>query len=286
MGRNSAGYRTFKFDKDDDKLVSFLDVSAGKYLLTVTSNGFAVRTPIEEYKIKGRRGKGSKVMEQTDEKGVVAGALMVNDDDEIMVMSREGVVIRTNSSQLPEGGRIRMGNTFMNLDEGDVVSSVALIKKHKDDHSADVEEELPDDFDVEEEIRTTPEEDDYREQTEYNTEEQTEENNKEQTEENVEEQIDESVEEREDESDNEQKEFVKKQIEKPVNEQTYEFEDENTEDSVFEVKGNYQRHFNKDGYPIASEEDSEDSPVDLEEESQKDDLPEDLDSEEEIKKKR
>ena len=293
MGRNSAGYRTFKFDKDDDKLVAFLDVSAGKYLLIVTSNGFAVRTPIEEYAVKGRRGKGTKVMEQTDEKGFVAGALMVNDDDEIMVMSREGVVIRTNSSQLPEGGRIRVGNTFMNLDNGDVVSSVAIIKKHKEDSSADIEEELPSDFEVEEEVRTTPEEDDYREQTEDNTEEQTEENNKEQTEENVEEQIDESVEEQEDESveeqedesDNEQKEFVKKQIEKSVNEQTYEFEDENTEDSVSEVKGNYQRHFNIDGYPIASEEDAEDSPVDLEEESQKDDLPEDLDSEEELKKK-
>ncbi len=129
MGRNAAGVMTIKMDEDDgDELAAFLSVSSGSYVMTVTSKGFAVRTPLSEYPTKGRRGKGIKVMNLTEEKGFIAAARMVNDDDEVMVMSRDGILIRTNPSQLPDGGRYRMGNVFMKMKDDDVVSAVTVVR--------------------------------------------------------------------------------------------------------------------------------------------------------------
>lgn len=128
MARDTGGVKTMNFDKEGDGIVSFVDTAQGKYLMVITSNGYALRTSIEEYSVKGRRGKGIRVMQPSEDKGYVAAARMVNDNEEILVVSKDGIVIRTNSSQLPEGGRYRQGNVLMKLSEGDVVSAVTVIR--------------------------------------------------------------------------------------------------------------------------------------------------------------
>lgn len=131
MGRNAAGVMTIKIEEEGDSVVSFLNAADGECLMIVTEKGFAVRTPLAEFPVKGRRGKGIRVMNLVaDMKGFIAAARMVNDTDEVMVMTKDGIIMRTRPSELPDGGRYRQGNVFMKMNDGDSVSAVTVIRSN------------------------------------------------------------------------------------------------------------------------------------------------------------
>jgi DNA gyrase subunit A len=98
-------------------------------LLVVTRNGFGKRTPIKEYPVKGRGTKGVLTLSKAKFKvtGPVAAARVVDQQDDLTVISSTGIVLRTKVKQIKQAGRATMGVRVMNLKKGDNVASVARI---------------------------------------------------------------------------------------------------------------------------------------------------------------
>ncbi|MDH3680155.1 MAG: DNA gyrase subunit A [Acidimicrobiia bacterium] len=126
MGRSAAGVRGMKF-RDGDELVS-CDVFAGDTeLLVITSEGFGKRTDPELFSRKGRAGLGMRAVKVNEQRGQVVGAMFVAADDEVLLISAAGVVIRTAVADISQQGRDATGVRVMNLDADDQVSAVARL---------------------------------------------------------------------------------------------------------------------------------------------------------------
>lgn len=128
MGRIARGLATMKL-RSGDYVVDMVDTTAGTDLLVVTTLGFGKRTPFSEYRVQGRRGKGIKVMNLKEEsRGEVICAKAVNVDDEIIIVTREGIIIRLPNNQIPCGGRGMQGNILIRMSSEDNVTSVAVLR--------------------------------------------------------------------------------------------------------------------------------------------------------------
>ncbi|ADQ39600.1 DNA gyrase, A subunit [Caldicellulosiruptor acetigenus I77R1B] len=128
MGRSAQGVKGMTLE-DGDFIVGMEKASDGKYLLCVTENGFGKRSEIEEYRKTKRGAKGVLTYKVTDKTGKIVDIKMVNDDDEIMICSTEGIFIRLEVSQVPVQGRNTQGVKLMRIDTGNIkVSSIARIK--------------------------------------------------------------------------------------------------------------------------------------------------------------
>jgi DNA gyrase subunit A len=127
--RTSGGVRGVKLD-DGDKLVSMSVAIAGAFLLVVTVNGYGKLTEIEEYKTQSRGGTGIKTLKVTDKTGKVAAARLVRQTEQLMLVSKDGIVISTpmkeeDGSGIPNLGRNTQGVIIMKMDEGDRVAAIA-----------------------------------------------------------------------------------------------------------------------------------------------------------------
>lgn len=128
MGRSAQGVKGMTLESGDF-IVGMEKASDGKYLLCVTENGFGKRSEIEEYRKTKRGAKGVLTYKVTDKTGSIVDIKMVNDDDEIMICSTEGIFIRLEMSQVPVQGRNTQGVKLMRIDGEDIkVSSIARIK--------------------------------------------------------------------------------------------------------------------------------------------------------------
>ncbi len=124
MGRGASGVRGMKLRKGDE--VISMDIARDDSdLFVVTENGFGKRTPISEYRITGRGGIGVRTIALTDRKGYLVGVKVVRENHEIMLQSRDGVVIRMRADGISRHGRATQGVKVMNMREGDVVSAIA-----------------------------------------------------------------------------------------------------------------------------------------------------------------
>ena len=124
MGRNASGVRGMKLRKGDE--VISMDIARDDSdLFVITENGFGKRTPIGEYRITGRGGIGVRTIALTDRKGYLVGVKVVRENHEIMLQSRDGVVIRVRADGISRHGRATQGVRVMNMREGDVVSAIA-----------------------------------------------------------------------------------------------------------------------------------------------------------------
>jgi DNA gyrase subunit A len=127
---------------DDDIIVLAMDVvRPDTDLLVVTDAGYGKRTPIEDYPVKGRGTMGVKTIGLTEHKGGLAGALIVREHQELVFISQNGMVQRTNVKGISKQGRPAQGVRVMNLREDDVVSAVALVVENSTDTSAQVAED-------------------------------------------------------------------------------------------------------------------------------------------------
>ncbi len=132
MGRTAAGVVGMKF-RDGDQLVS-CDVFAGETeFLVVTSEGFGKRVDPEQFTRKKRSGLGVRGIGLNEKKGSVVGAMFVAPDDEVMLISSGGVVIRTSVSAISLQGRDATGVSVMSLDDSDAVSAVARLFPEEED---------------------------------------------------------------------------------------------------------------------------------------------------------
>jgi DNA gyrase subunit A len=127
MGRNATGVRGVSLNKDDC-VVGVSNCNEGLSLFTITENGYGKRTLLDEYRLIKRGGKGVININTSDRNGKVVGTIVVQDDDDLILMSQNGIVIRTKAKDISCIGRNTQGVRVMKLEEGDKVVSVAKIK--------------------------------------------------------------------------------------------------------------------------------------------------------------
>ena len=137
MGRNAAGVIGLKFKKASDELVACDIARDGAALLHITEQGFGKRTSVDEYPTKGRGGMGVVGIKIVDEKGPVVGTLVVDDDDEVLAVTRQGVMIRTRADDISIQGRSASGVKVISPDDDDQVASIALVSVEDDDEVED-----------------------------------------------------------------------------------------------------------------------------------------------------
>jgi DNA gyrase subunit A len=126
MGRTAAGVKGIELVGED--VVIDMDVTRpDAYVLVVTSNGYGKRSAIESYRTQGRGGKGIKTLDRTEKTGHVAGLKIVSMDDDLMVITNTGIVIRTAVSSISEQSRITQGVKLINLHDEEFVATVARV---------------------------------------------------------------------------------------------------------------------------------------------------------------
>jgi DNA gyrase subunit A len=134
MGRQAGGVRGMKLGEEQNvvcMLAAKVDENADseKSVLTATENGFGKRTAIAEYPRHGRGGQGVIAIQASERNGAVIGAVLVDDNDEVMLISTGGVLIRTSVAQIREMGRSTQGVTLISLDEGERLAGLERIEE-------------------------------------------------------------------------------------------------------------------------------------------------------------
>ena len=124
MGRSTEGVKGMSF-RDGDSLLSASVAQAGAFVFVVTDGGYAKRTAIEQYRGQSRGGLGIKVARLSDGRGVLAGGLMVAEDDEVLVVLASGKVVRSAVAEVPAKGRDTMGVVFARTDDDDRIIAIA-----------------------------------------------------------------------------------------------------------------------------------------------------------------
>jgi len=124
MGRSTSGVIGMHFRGEDQLLSASVVADAGS-VFVVTEGGYAKRTAVDQYRPQQRGGLGIKVAKLNDERGVLAGALIVEDDDEVLVVLASGKVVRSAVAEVPAKGRDTMGVVFARFDDDDKIIAVA-----------------------------------------------------------------------------------------------------------------------------------------------------------------
>src|SRR6478609_4371743 len=152
MGRDTSGVRGMDVS-DKDNYVLAMDVAQpGQDLLVVTEGGYGKRTSVDEYRLTSRGAKGVKTITFTEAKGLLAGAMVVREHEELVFISQNGMVQRTSVRGINRYGRTSQGVKVMNLRAGDAVSAVALVMESETTTTAaTLQDELPIEIDAVEE---------------------------------------------------------------------------------------------------------------------------------------
>lgn len=146
MGRIAGGVRAIKLEKDDEVVAMEL-VEPGQELLVVTENGYGKRTPVKDYKIQVRGGKGLLTYDKGKFKktGALIGAMVVDEDDEVLMINSEGIIIRIRAGEVSKLGRATQGVKIMKVDDDTkIVAMAKVIKEDDDDEAEEVKESKAD----------------------------------------------------------------------------------------------------------------------------------------------
>ena len=123
IGRNAVGVRGIEL-AEGDRVVAMSIVEEDTDVLAITENGYGKRTAIEEYRLQSRAGKGIKAMNLTDKTGGLAGQLLVRSDEDILIITDDGTIIRTPVDSVPLHGRATQGVRLMRVAEGSRIMSI------------------------------------------------------------------------------------------------------------------------------------------------------------------
>jgi len=150
MGRVASGVKGMnvagKIDGEQNRVLAMDVARDDTELFVVTENGYGKRTSIAEYPVKGRGGKGVLTAKLTEKKGGLAGAMVVREHQDLLFISQQGMVQRTEAGGISQMGRATQGVRVMNMKEDDRVSAVALVVESEEDaptEDASQQEELP-----------------------------------------------------------------------------------------------------------------------------------------------
>lgn len=140
MGRTAAGVRGI-FLEEDEVAIGMEMVTTDQEILVVTENGFGKRTSIKEYRKTKRGGKGVKTLTITDKNGTLVAMKAVNGDEDLIIVTNKGVIIRTPIQQISQTGRATQGVKLIRLTDEQLVSSVAIVEHEESDELQLVSEE-------------------------------------------------------------------------------------------------------------------------------------------------
>ena len=143
MGRNAGGVRAIKLDKDDE-VVSMCLAEKDQKLLVVTENGFGKRTPVKEYKMQDRGGKGLLTYDKSKfaKTGYLIGATVVDQNDEIMLINSDGIIIRIRADEVSELKRSTQGVKIMRIEDDTKIVSMAKLAKEEEDEPEEEDKQL------------------------------------------------------------------------------------------------------------------------------------------------
>jgi DNA gyrase subunit A len=142
MGRTAAGVRGMRLQAGQ-RIISLIIASEGT-VLNITENGYGKRTLVEKFNCQSRGGLGVIAMQTSDRNGNVVGALLVNDSDELMIITDGGTLVRTRVAEISVVGRNTQGVTIIRLDKGEKVIGVDRIAGLAGDDEGSDEELLED----------------------------------------------------------------------------------------------------------------------------------------------
>jgi DNA gyrase subunit A len=134
MGRPATGVKGIELDQDD-AVVALAILDPNAQLLVAGSNGIGKRTPFDEYRLQSRGGKGIITMKLTEKTGHVVGALTVRDTDEMMLITTNGIMVRTRVADIRETGRNTQGVKLINLEENDHLQAIARVIGESDEEA-------------------------------------------------------------------------------------------------------------------------------------------------------
>jgi DNA gyrase subunit A len=140
MGRTASGVRAVTLNEEKgDYVVGMICVepaSETETIFVVSENGYGKRSGLDEYNVTNRGGKGVRTINITEKTGLLVGIKVVNEDDDLMITNRSGIVIRTPISGVRVMGRAAQGVRCIRIDDGDSISDVAIVAR---DNSEDAE---------------------------------------------------------------------------------------------------------------------------------------------------
>ena len=138
MGRSASGVRGINLT-DDSYLVGMEVVNDNQDVLVVTEKGYGKKTPIGEYRITNRGGKGVKTLNITDKNGSIISFKTVDNEKDLMIITNEGIVIRLDVNQISTMSRVTQGVRLINLRDGQLVGSTAIIDKDEEVDNSEIE---------------------------------------------------------------------------------------------------------------------------------------------------
>ena len=140
MGRVSSGVRAISIDEDNEVIgMIAIEPDSKEDVLVLSENGYGKRTDLDEYRITNRGGKGVKTINVTEKTGKLISIQAVTDDNDLMIINRSGLTIRTSADQIRVAGRATQGVRVINLREGDSIASVTAVPKTEDEEIAALE---------------------------------------------------------------------------------------------------------------------------------------------------
>ena len=135
MSRSASGVRGVNL-REGDAVVGTSRITDDQEVLVITEKGYGKRTAASEYPTKGRGGKGIKTVKITEKNGLLAGLATVNGDEDIMVITDTGVVIRTGVSNISQTGRSTLGVRVMKLDQDSKIMTFTLVHPEEENDEA------------------------------------------------------------------------------------------------------------------------------------------------------
>ena len=137
MGRSAAGVRGIRL-RDEDYVIGAAPLNSDSKVLVISENGFGKQTPASEYPIKGRGGLGVKTVNVTAKNGPLVGLATVNGDEDIMLVTDQGVIIRFGIESVSQTGRSAVGVHLIKIDNGARVATIAKVDKEVDEETEEV----------------------------------------------------------------------------------------------------------------------------------------------------
>jgi DNA gyrase subunit A len=145
-GRGAIGVMAIEVDDTNDEVIGMICVNkeqaASSTVLVVSEKGFGKKTPIDEYRITNRGGKGIKTINVTDKTGPLVGILDVAEDNDLMISCKSGITIRTSTSSIREAGRNTQGVKLIRLDENDEIAAVTKLDKLEEEPDETITDEI------------------------------------------------------------------------------------------------------------------------------------------------
>lgn len=140
MGRSATGVKGIQL-ADEDAVIDMDIIDPASSVLIVTSKGYGKRTPVEDYRVQTRGGKGIKTLNITAKNGPVVGLKVVNEDEDLMIITAQGTIIRMSIDGISEMGRNTQGVRLINIKEDDEVSTVTRVQKSENETESETETE-------------------------------------------------------------------------------------------------------------------------------------------------